>query len=107
VRLAKDPGFERRGDDLYFDQPLDVITAILGGKISIKSFDKTVSMGIPAGTDSNKIFRLKGMGMPVFENPTTRGDAYVRMILRIPKDLNEEEKELLLKFETLRKKTAN
>lgn len=103
VRLVRDPVFERKGDDLYFDQALDAITATLGGKISVKGFDKTISMDIPEGTDGNKVFRLKGMGMPLFENPTTRGDAYVRMILRIPKNLSSEEKKLLKEFEALRK----
>ena len=93
----------RKGDDLYFDQTLDVITATLGGKISIKGFDKTVAMDIPAGTDGNKVFRLKGMGMPLFEDPSKRGDAYVRMLLRVPKNLSAEEKKLLEKFAELRK----
>jgi curved DNA-binding protein len=102
VRIKPDPHYERRGDDLYFDQQLDVITATLGGKISIKAFDKTLSMNIPPGTDSNKVFRLKGMGMPVFESPDVRGDAYVRMILRVPKNLNAEEIKLLNEFSRLR-----
>ncbi len=103
VRLIKDPVYDRKGEDLYFDQSLDVIIATLGGKISIKGFDKTVSMDIPAGTDGNKVFRLKGMGMPIFENPETRGDAYVRMLLRVPKNLSAEEIKLLKEFEVLRK----
>jgi curved DNA-binding protein len=103
VKLVKDPVYERRGDDLYFNHNLDSTTATLGGKISIKSFDKTVSMDIPAGTDSNKVFRLKGMGMPLFEDPITRGDAYVRMILVVPKSLTKEEREALELFATLRK----
>ena len=98
----KDPVFERRGNDLYFDHALDAITAMLGGKISVKGFEKSVSIDIPAGTDSNKIFRLKGMGMPVFENPSTRGDAYVRMVIHTPKNLSEEERKLLKNFAALR-----
>jgi curved DNA-binding protein len=75
VKLIKDPKFERRGDDIYFNHPLDAITAILGGNISVEGFDKTVSMNIPEGTDSNKLFRMKGMGVPHFDNPEVRGDA--------------------------------
>lgn len=102
VRLSADPHFERRGDDLYFDQHLDVIIAIAGGKISVQGFDKKISMSIPPETDGNKVFRLKGMGMPSFENPEIRGDAYVRMILRVPKNLSAEEKKLLSAFSKLR-----
>ncbi len=106
VKKRKDPVFEVKGDDLYFDQILDAITATLGGKISVKGYDKTISMEIPEGTDTNKIFRLKGMGMPLFENPESRGDAYVRIILRVPKNLNPEEKKLLKEFQTIRKDSA-
>ena len=106
VKLTKEPVFDRKGDDLYFDHSLNVITAILGGKVSVKGFDKTISMEIPEGTDSNKIFRLKGMGMPIFENPENRGDAYVKKILRVPKNLTEEEKKILNNFSAIRKETV-
>lgn len=106
VRLAKDTFFDRKGDDLYFDHSLNVITAILGGKVSVKGFDKTILMEIPEGTDSNKIFRLKGMGMPVLENPANRGDAYVKMILRVPKNLSPEEKKILNNFSDIRKESV-
>jgi len=102
VRVAADPKFERRGNDLYFDQHLDAIDATLGGKISIQGFDKTVAMNIPPGTDSNKVFRMKGMGVPTFEDPSVRGDAYVKMKIVVPKNLTEEEENLLRKFIDLR-----
>jgi DnaJ-class molecular chaperone len=40
------PSFERKGDDLYFDQPLDIYTAVLGGKLPVKALDKTVNINI-------------------------------------------------------------
>ncbi len=103
VKIAKDPVYERKGNDLYFDQAVDAIVATLGGKISIRGFDKSVSMDIPPGSDSNKVFRLKGMGMPIFETPDIRGDAYVKIVLRVPKNLSEEETNLLKKFLSLHK----
>jgi curved DNA-binding protein len=102
VNLSKDPVFDRKGNDLYFDHALDALTAILGGKISVRGFDKSVTIDIPPGTDSNKVFRLKGMGMPIFEDPSTRGDAYVRMVIHVPKNLSEEEKRLLRQVAALR-----
>ncbi len=107
VKLLNHPVFERRGDDIYFNHALDATTAILGGSVSVKGFDKTVSMNIPAGTDSNKVFRLKGMGVPSFENPDIRGDAYVKMIIRVPKDLTENEKELIKEFQEMHNKRAS
>ena len=104
VKLIPDPRFERRGNDLYFDYALDVVTAMLGGKISVQGFDKKISMNIPAGTDSHKVFRLKGLGMPIFENPAAHGDAYVRMIVTVPKNLTEEETKLIRQFASLQSK---
>lgn len=103
VHIARHPRFELKGNDLYFDQPLDLYTAVLGGKATVQSIDKAVSMNIPAGTDSHKTLRLKGMGMPVFNKPEERGDAYVRMVLTTPKHLSDEEKELFTKLAELKK----
>lgn len=103
VHVAKDPIFERRGDDLHFEQSMDVLTAVLGGKVSVKGYDKTVSMDIPPGTDSNKVFRLKGLGLPVFENPEKHGDAYVRMVITVPKKLSDEETKLFSQLAALQK----
>jgi curved DNA-binding protein len=98
IHVQKDARFERRGNDLYFDQPLDVYTAILGGKLAVQTMDKTLNLNIPAGTDSDKVFRLKNMGMPVYENAEQRGDAYVKVIITVPKDLSQEEIEIFTKL---------
>jgi len=98
VHIMPNQQFERKGNDLYFDQPLDAFTAILGGKLSAQGLDKAVSIKIPAGTDSNKVFRLKGMGMPIYSDPEQRGDGYVRVIITVPKNLSEQDKEVLSKI---------
>lgn len=98
VNIAPNPRFEVKGNDLYLDQPLDIYTATLGGKITVQGIDKAVTMNIPAGTDSHKTLRLKGMGMPVFGKPDHRGDAYVRMVIQVPKNLSAEEKDLFGKL---------
>ncbi|MBS1586245.1 MAG: J domain-containing protein [Bacteroidetes bacterium] len=98
IQVLPHPRFERRGNDLYFEQALDVYTAILGGKIAVNAIDKTVQMNIPEGTDSDKVFRLKGMGMPDYENPKQRGDAYVKVVITVPKNLTEEEKATIRKL---------
>ena len=95
IHVQKHPTFERRGDDLYFDQQLDAFTAMLGGKLSVQTIDKVLKINIPAGTDSDKTFRLKEMGMPQYSNPKHRGDAYVRVLLTVPKNLSEQDKETL------------
>lgn len=92
IHVAPHHKFERKGNDLYGDEALDAFTAMLGGKIHVSGIDKTVSLNIPAGTDSNKTFRLRGMGMPDYNSPATRGDYYARVTIKTPTDLNETER---------------
>ncbi len=95
VHVARHPRLERKGNDLYFDTYLDAFTAMLGGKLPVTIIDKTLNINIPAGTDSGKVFRLKETGMPDYDDPTRRGDSYVKVMLTVPKNLTEEEKEIL------------
>lgn len=90
--------FERKGDDLHFEQKLDAFTAILGGKLPVQTLDKSLNINIPAGTDSNATFRLKEMGMPKYKDPRQRGDAYVKVVLTTPKNLSAADKEALSKI---------
>jgi len=101
--LSKHPIYEVKGNDLHFEESLDLFTALLGGKSEIKIFNKTVKIPIPAGTDSGKIFRLNGLGMPFYNKPEVRGDAYVKMKVVVPKNLTEEEKQLVLKWSQIHK----
>ncbi len=102
IHIQKHPRFTRKGDDIYFDAPLDAFTAILGGKLSVQAIDKTLNINIPAGTDSDKTFRLKEMGMPEYSNPRQRGDSYVRVSITVPKNLSEKEIEMLTSIHELR-----
>lgn len=95
VHIAQHHKYKVKGKDLYADEPLDVYTAIIGGKEQVQAIDKTVSITIPPGTDSDKTFRLKGMGMPDYTDPTRRGDYYARMVITVPKNLTTEEKKLI------------
>lgn len=100
VRVKPDSRFERDGDNLRMDQPIDIFTALLGGEITVKSPGKTVELTIPPETDSGKTFRLKGLGMPKLGNPEKHGDLYVKVEVTVPRNLNDEQKK---KFKDLRK----
>ncbi len=106
VHVSTDARFERRENDLYFDQFLDIYTATLGGKIEVNGIDKTVRIDIQPGTDSNKTIRLKGMGMPVYGKETSRGDAFVRLLVTVPKDLTPAETSLFEELRALGAKTV-
>jgi len=90
--------YKRDGDDLHFDHSLDAFTAMLGGKLTVQTLDKALNINIPAGTDSDKIFRLKGVGMPKYGDATQRGDAFVRMVITVPKNLSDTDKEAITKI---------
>lgn len=102
IHILKHPFYEIKDDDLYFNLDIDLYTAVLGGKETIKTLDgKKINITIPEGTESGKILRLKNLGM-MNENGS-RGDLFVRIHVSIPKYLSDEEKQLFRKLQSLRK----
>lgn len=83
---------ERKGDDIYMDKHIDVLTAVLGGEIEIPTVHGNVFMKIPEGTQSEKVFRLKEKGGPKFQR-SGNGDQYVKVIVDIPTKLSNKEKQ--------------
>lgn len=99
VTVTPDPRFERDGDDLRAQQSVDLYTMVLGGKIHVQSIDRGVQLNIPPESQNDKVFRLRGLGMPNLRNPQERGDLYVTVRARLPQNLTDEQKKL---FEQLR-----
>lgn len=95
IEVQDDARFERDGNDLYSPAEVDVFTAMLGGEAQVHTLDGEVTLKIPAGTQPEQVFRLAGRGMPASRSPKTRGDLFVRLKVRIPKDLTEQQKKLL------------
>lgn len=104
VRIKMPEGYERKGNNIYYDQPVDLYTAVLGGETVVKTLNGKAKINIPAGTSGGKLFRLTGMGMPEFRNPSKKGDFLVRVKVQIPETLTDEEKKL---FEKLADKQEN
>src|SRR3990172_315321 len=95
INVLEDKRFERRGNDLHTTAFASVFTAILGGEADVETLEGKVKLSIPAGTQTEQIFRLAGRGMPHLKNPTDKGDLYVRLKVQIPKYLSEKQRELL------------
>lgn len=93
VEVRPHSKFERDGDDLRIDQPVDFFTALLGGEVNVSTIDKTVKLTIPPETDSGKVFRLKGLGMPKLNHPEKRGNLFVEIAVQVPKNLTAEQKQ--------------
>ena len=100
VTVKPDSRYEREGDNLRMNLPVDFFTALLGGEVTVNSLDKTVKLSIPPETDSGRTFRLKGLGMPKLGSAEKHGDLYVQVEVTVPKNLTEEQKK---KFKDLRK----
>ena len=94
IQVAEDTSFTRKGDDLYAETEVDVYTAILGGEISVNTMSGNVLLTIPAGTQPGQSFRLAGRGMPRVKNPQEHGDQFVRINVRIPRELSSRQREL-------------
>jgi curved DNA-binding protein len=100
IRVAPDPQFERRGDDLYVRVPVDLYTAVLGGEVQVPTLEGPVMLTIPAGTQNGRQFRLRGKGMPRLREPEQRGDLYARVEVRLPEEITPHQRDL---FQELRR----
>ena len=87
--------FEREGDDLHVEVPVDIFTAAVGGEARVPTLDGAATLKIPPRTQAGKTFRLRNKGMPRLERPTERGDLYVRVKLVLPEPLSDDEVETL------------
>lgn len=100
IHILRHPFYEIKDDELYYNLDIDIYTAVLGGKESIKTLDgKTININIPEGTESENILRLKGLGL---NKNYGRGDLFVKIHVTVPKNLSREEKELFRKLKALR-----
>lgn len=99
VVLSIDPHdfFERRGNDIYCEIPITFVQAALGDEISIPTLYGEVKMQIPEGTQTSKVFRIRGKGVP-YRRGGGNGDQHVRVIVTTPTKLTERQKELLREF---------
>jgi curved DNA-binding protein len=103
IRVAPHATFERNGDDLFTEVPVDIYTAALGGEVRVPTLDGTVMLKIPPQTQSGRTFRLRGKGMPRLNDPNTRGDLYARVRLVLPEPLSERELEAFRELATARR----
>ncbi|HPN88265.1 MAG TPA: molecular chaperone DnaJ [Candidatus Omnitrophota bacterium] len=97
IRVLDHEIFQRNGDDIYMELPISFTIAALGGEISVPTLGGMVSMKIPAGTQSGRVFRLRDKGMPNVHSATT-GDQYAKVMIQVPKVLTAEQKKLLEDF---------
>ncbi len=103
LRVAKHKIFERDGANLSCEVPVSIATATLGGEVELPTLDGHVSLKVPAGTQSGKVFRLRGKGVTTVRDPR-RGDLFALVSVETPVNLTPEQQALLEKFDALVKK---
>lgn len=98
IEVIEHPLFSREGNHLICSQPITFTQAALGAEIQVPVLDgNKVSLKIPAGTESHKLFRLRGKGVPSLRGHG-RGDQIVQVVINVPKKLSEKQKSILKEF---------
>jgi molecular chaperone DnaJ len=100
IRINPHKLFERNGADLACEVPISFATATLGGEVELPTLDGHVSLKIPAGTQSDKVFRLRGKGVTTVRE-RRKGDLFARVAVETPVNLNADQESLLRKFDEL------
>ncbi|MCA9386058.1 molecular chaperone DnaJ [Candidatus Dojkabacteria bacterium] len=93
IDVSADEELERRGDDIYSETTIDVVTATIGGSIQIRTVHGDITLKIPTGTQPGKVFRLSEKAGPKFKG-RGNGDHYVKILVEVPKKLSKKEKNL-------------
>ncbi len=102
VVIAAHPFFTRFGDDLHCSLPVDLYTAVLGGKTFIKILKGNITVSIAQGTQNGKELRLAGLGMPVYGEKDQFGNLLVTVSVVLPGDLTSQELEHFKSLSALR-----
>lgn len=97
INVERHPLFTREGTDIHFEMPITFVQAALGDEIEVPTLDGKVKYKVPEGTQTGTVFRLREKGIPRIRG-NSRGDQYVKVVVDVPKKLNESQKDILREF---------
>lgn len=100
--IQNDSPFKRDGNNLYRTIALDLYTALLGGEITIDTFDGKAKLQIKPETQNGTTVKLRGKGFPVYKKDGEYGDLFVTFSVLLPSQLSDKEKELFSSLAQLR-----
>ena len=98
IRVNPHKLFTRDGADLACEVPISIAAATLGGEVELPTLAGNVSLKVPAGTQSGKVFRLRGKGVSTVRD-ARQGDLFAKVAVETPVNLSSEQKDLLEQFE--------
>jgi molecular chaperone DnaJ len=93
TRIADDPVFTRKGDNLHAELAIGVVEAVLGARMSLATLAGPIDLVLPPGTQSGQVFRIRGKGMPRLAGEG-RGDLYVTARIETPQGIDARTQEL-------------
>lgn len=93
IKLKPHPLYTIDGDNVVSDLPVSPALAVVGGEATVTTLDGPVTLMVPAGSQSGRILRLRGRGLPRFK-AEGRGDHLFRIKIAIPSDISSEERDL-------------
>ena len=94
--------FKRDGSNLYSNETIDLYTAVLGGEVTVDTFDGRVKLKIKHGTQNGTKVKLTGKGFPIYKKEGKFGDLYITYDIEIPTKLSSKEKELFNELKNLK-----
>ncbi|MEE9446463.1 MAG: molecular chaperone DnaJ [Arenicellales bacterium] len=100
MHLKRHDIFEREGDDLHCEVPVSYVIMAVGGDLEVPTLSGRASIKIPAGTQSSRVFRLRGKGVKNVRSANV-GDLYIKVKTETPVNLSSEQKKLLEKLKVL------
>ena len=98
IGIKRHKFFERDGFNVWFNKHVSIVEASLGAELQVPTLDGDVKYNMPAGTQPGEVFKLSGKGITRL-NSIGRGDEFVKIIVDIPKNLTEEQKNILKEFD--------
>jgi len=98
MNVKKHALFDRDGMNLHCEVPIGFVAAALGGELDVPTLNGRVKLKVPTETQSGKVFRLKGMGVPNVRGGGT-GDLMCKVVVETPVNLTHKQKDLLKQFE--------
>ncbi len=107
VVIQNQPDIERKNNDIYINQKVDLYTAVLGGRETVETFSKKIKVTIPPYCQPGKLLKIPGQGMPHYGSKTKKGDLYIRIEVELPKKLSAKEKSLFKELQKLSQNVNN
>lgn len=101
IKIDDNAKFHPEGKNIRTEVQVPLYTAVLGGEVKVDTLDGRVALRIPEGTQAGRTFRLRGKGMPASGNTPT-GDLLAEVVVSVPTELSDEERELFTRLRDLR-----